>query len=314
MSASGLRVGLQGSGQLVEGLPPPGFFQAVAERAEVLGYDSLWAGDHLSFLNPILDVVVALTTFAAVTERILLGAGVLLLPLRHPGVVAKEMASLDWLCQGRLILGVGVGGEGDKDFQAAGVDRGERGARADEALMALRALFAGGATFQGRLFSFSDIAIEPGPARPGGPPLWVGGRSQAAIRRAGRLGDGWMPIWVSPERFQAGWSEVRRTAAEAGRDADALEAAVVLPARVDADGAAARRRAGEHLARRYGRTMEARVVERYCLVGTPGECRERLAAYAKAGAGHVILNLCAGPGDFLDQAERLAAEVVEEVR
>lgn len=308
-------MGLQGSGQLVEGLPDPGFFRAVAERAEELGYDSLWAGDHLSFLNPILDVVVALSAFAAVTERILLGAGVLLLPLRHPGVVAKEASSLDWLSGGRLVLGVGVGGEGDKDFQAAGIDRRERGPRADEAMQALRALFAGpGASFRGRFFSFSGIAVEPGPARPGGPPLWVGGRSKAAIRRAGRLGDGWMPIWVSPERFAAGWDEVRRAAAEAGREPEALEPAVVLPARVEEDGAAARRRAREHLARRYGREIEPWVVERYCLAGTPAQCRARLRAYAQAGARHAVLNLCAGPGDFMAQAERLAHEVVAEGR
>lgn len=313
MAGGALSIGLQGSGQLTDGLPRPGFFCAVARRAEELGYDSLWAGDHLSFVNPILDATVALAAFAAVTERIVLGAGVLLLPLRHPSVVAKEFASLDWLSGGRVVLGVGVGGEGGKDFEAVGVDPRERGARADEAMRALRALFAGPeATFRGRFFSFAGVTIEPAPARPGGPPLWVGGRSQAAIRRAGRLGDGWMPIWVSPERFADGWSEVRRQAREAGRDPEALVPAVVLPARVEDDGAAARRRAREHLARRYGRDIEERVVERYCLAGAPEECAARLRAYVEAGARHLVLNLCAGPADFLDQAERLAGEVVSE--
>jgi probable F420-dependent oxidoreductase len=307
----GLRVGLQGSGQLVEGLPEPSFFRAVVERAEALGYDSLWAGDHLSFLNPILDVVVALSAFAALSERILLGAGVLLLPLRQPGLVAKEMASLDWLSGGRLLLGVGVGGEGQGDFQAAGVDPSERGERADEAMRALRKLFSGTeADFQGRFFSFRGVRIDPPPAQPGGPPLWVGGRSPAAIRRAGRLGDGWMPIWVSPRRFAEGWREVRREAAEAGRDPDTLEPAVVLPARVEDDGAAARRRAREHLSRRYGRELQEPVIDRYCLVGAPKECVGRLQEYARAGVRHVVLNLCAGPEDFLLQAERLALEVV----
>ena len=312
MSEKGLRLGLQGSGQLVEGLPSSRFFRVVAERAEEIGYDSLWAGDHVSFVNPILDPMVALSLFAAATERVELGTSVLLLPLRHPSLVAKQAASLDWLSGGRLVLGVGVGGEGEKDFQAAGVDVRERGARADEAMRALRALFAGPeATFRGRFFSFAGVTIAPGPARRGGVPLWVGGRSQAAIRRAGRVGDGWMPIWVSPERFAEGWSEVRRQAEEAGRDPQALVPAVVLPARVEDDGALARRRAQEHLSRRYGQPFPERVIERYCVAGTPEECAARLRDYVRAGASHVVLNLCAGPGDFLAQAERLA-EVARE--
>ncbi len=312
MSRQGLRLGLQGSGQLVEGLPAPAFFRTVAERAEELGYDSLWAGDHISFVNPILDPLVALSVFAAVTERVELGTGVLLLPLRHPALVAKQAASLDWLSGGRLVLGVGVGGEGEQDFLAVGVDRRERGARADEAMAALRVLFGGQeASFRGRFVAFSGVTIEPRPARPGGPPLWVGGRSQAALRRAGRLGDGWMPIWVSPERFAQGWQEVRRQARQAGRDPEALTAAVVLPARVEDDGLLARRRAQEHLSRRYGQAFSEGVIERYCLAGTPEECLRRLRQYVDAGAAHVVLNLCAGPGDFLVQAERLA-EVARE--
>jgi len=308
----GWQLGLQGSGQLVGGLPSPRFFRAVAERAEELGYDSLWAGDHISFVNPILDPLVALSLFAAATERVELGTSVLLLPLRHPSVVAKQAASLDWLSGGRLVLGVGVGGEGEKDFRAVGVDPRERGARADEALQALAALLSGPeASFRGRFFSFSGVTIAPGPARMRRVPFWVGGRSQAAIRRAARLGHGWMPIWVSPERFAEGWGEVARQAKEAGRDSDALVPAVVLPARVEDDGPLARRRAQEHLSRRYGQPFPERVVERYCLAGTPGECARRLRDYVSAGARHVVLNLCAGEADFLAQAERLA-EVARE--
>ena len=310
MTADGLRFGLQGSGQLVEGTPDPGLFRATAELAEAVGYDSVWAGDHISFNNPILDVVVALSTFAAATERVAVGAGVVLLPLRHPSLVAKELASLDYLSGGRVVLGVGVGGEGGKDFEAVGVPVGERGARTDEAMLALRELFSGReASFAGRFFRFEGITIEPSSPQPGGPPLWVGGRSAAALSRAGRLGDGWMPIWVSPERFAAGWAEVRRIAGEASRDPDVLIPAVVLPARIADDGERARRLAAEHLARRYGMEVEEHLVRRYCLAGTPEECSARIHDYVQAGARHVIFNLCAGPRDFLEQAERLVADV-----
>ncbi|HZT53953.1 MAG TPA: LLM class flavin-dependent oxidoreductase [Gaiellaceae bacterium] len=298
-------LGLQGSGQLVGGAPDPGFFRAVAELAESVGYESLWAGDHVSFHNPILDVTVALACFAARTERIRIGAGVVLLPLRHPSLVARAFASLDYLSGGRVVLGVGVGGEGGKDFEAVGVAPGERGARTDEAMLALRELFRGpGASFSGRFFSFAGVTIEPAPAQPGGPPLWVGGRSPGALRRAGRLGDGWMPLWVSPERFADGLAEVRRHAQEAGRDPSSVAAVAVCPALV---GERARERLAEHLAARYGMAPDLRLVERYCVAGTPAECAARVRAYVDAGAEHIVLNPGCAPAQLLDQAERLHA-------
>lgn len=269
--------GIQGSGQHVNGAPDAGVFRELAQTAEALGYDSIWAGDHISYRNPILDVVVALTTFAAVTERITIGAGVVLLPLRHPSVVAKEFSSLDYLSGGRVILGVGVGGEGEKDFEAVGVPVRERGARTNEAMRALRALFDGGGSFSGRYFSFEGIEIEPGPAQPGGPPLWVGGRSEAAIERAATLGDGWIPLWVSPERLAAGCEQLP----------DRIVPSVVLPAHVGES-----RHLYEHLRQRYAGDFSEHVVDRYCIAGSPDECAARLREYVDAGARHVVFNVC----------------------
>lgn len=299
-------VGIQGSGQLAGGLPDPGRFRTVAELAEELGYDSLWAGEHLAFHNPILDLGVALAAFAAVTDRIALGAAVVLLPLRHPSLVAKQAASLDYLSRGRLLLGVGVGGEGAKDFEAAGVALSERGGRTDEGIRALRALLAGGrASFHGRFYRFEDVSIEPAPARPGGPPILVGGRSEAARRRAGRLGDGWLPYLVSPAGFARGVADVRRHALAEGRDPDALEHSVVAFARVEDDGNKAREAAREHLSRRYAMQFEPHHVERLCVAGSPLECTARLREYAAAGAGHVALNPAVDEAGFLEQVRRL---------
>jgi probable F420-dependent oxidoreductase len=279
--------GIQGSGQQVGRVVPDlGRLRELAQAAEELGYDSIWAGDHISYRNPILDVVVALSTFAAVTERITIGAGIVLLPLRHPSVVAKEFASLDHVSGGRVILGVGVGGESAKDFEAVGVDPRERGARTDEAMRALRELFHGRASFSGRFFSFEDVVIEPGPAQPGGPPLWVGGRSPAAIRRAASLGDGWIPIWVSTERFREGIAQLP----------DHVVPAVTLPAHVGD-----RRDLFEQLQRRYAGEFTEHVVDRYCVAGTPEECAARVREYVDAGAQHIVFNI-AEPED----AERLA--------
>jgi probable F420-dependent oxidoreductase len=276
--------GIQGSGQQVEGTPDPGVFREVAVRAEELGYDSIWAGDHISYRNPILDIVVALSTFAAVTSRITLGAGIVLLPLRHPSVVAKEFASLDYLSGGRTILGVGVGGESGPDFDAVGVSPRERGARTDDSMRALRELFRDRpAAYQGQFFSFAGISIDPPPAQPGGPPLWVAGRSEPAIRRAATLGDGWIPIWVS---------------AQAIADAELPERvtrAVTLPAHVGDP-----QRLLEHLRIRYSGEFGEHVIDRYCVAGEPEHCVARVREYIDAGAKHVVFNALEP-----DDAERL---------
>ena len=269
----------------------------MAEAAEELGYDSIWAGDHISFHNPIVDVTVALSTFAACTDRITIGAGIVLLPLRHPSLVAKEFASLDWISGGRVILGVGVGGEGPKDFEAVGVPLRERGARMDEALMALKDLFGSDdASFAGRFFDFQGISIAPRSAQRDGPPIWIGGRSKAAIRRAGTLGDGWMPIWVSAERLAEGLDAARSWGTK-------VTGAVVLPALV---GERARERLAAHLAQRYAMEVPLELVDRYCCAGTVAQCAARVAEYADAGAEHVIFNLGCGPDEFLDQVEQLS--------
>jgi probable F420-dependent oxidoreductase len=285
--------GVQGSGQLVGGAPDPGLFREVAVRAEELGFDSLWAGDHISFTNPLLDVTVALSAFAACTDRIRIGAGVVLLPLRSPAVVAKEFASLDYLSRGRVVLGVGVGGEGEKDFEAVGVSMRERGARTDEAMRALKALFSSSpASFSGRFWSFEGVSIEPQPAQAGGPPLWVGGRSEAALRRAAELGDGWLPIWVSPGRFARGLEELP----------ERVTRAVALPSVVGGTLEEAR----TYLSRRYGTGFSREAVERYCLFGPAETCAERVAAYVEAGAEHVVFNPAVEPAAWLEQIERLA--------
>jgi probable F420-dependent oxidoreductase len=307
--------GIQGSGQHVGGSPAPATLRAIAAEAEAAGFDSIWASDHLSFVNPIHEPLVALALFAATTERIALGTSVLLLPLRPPALVAKAAASLDVLSGGRLLLGVGVGGEGEKDFEAAGVPRAERGARTDEAMEVLRALWRGGpVTHHGGFHAFSDVEISPVPARPGGPPLLVGGRSPGALRRAGRLGDGWLAYMASPERFTRDMADVRRAAEAAGRDPAVLLPAIVLPAHVDDDGPRAAARMRAHLGSRYAQEVEQRVVERYTLAGTPEHAVARLQEYAAAGVRHVVLNPAGPPEALLDETRRLAADVVVPTR
>src|SRR5690242_19956084 len=175
---------------------------------EELGVASVWQGGHVLPPSPTGEAITRLALLAAWTERVRIGTAVLLLPLYHPVVVAKQLADLDARSGGRVSAGVGVGGEFPAEFDAVGVPLAERGARTDEALEILRLLWAGGPkTHHGTFFRFEDVELRPvrtpdtGGMQKHGPPLIVSGRKPPAMRRAARLGDGWMPYLVSPDAY-----------------------------------------------------------------------------------------------------------------
>jgi probable F420-dependent oxidoreductase len=204
----------------------------LAREAEALGFGSIWLPDHvLRVFGPVLDPLVALAFLAGVTERARLGTGVLVVPYRHPVVLANAASSLDALSGGRFVFGAGVGWN-DGEFAALGVEKGERGARTEEALVAMRALWSGEpAGHDGHFFSFEDATLGTPPLTPGGPPVFVGGYAGTSFRRAARFGAGWMGFKDSPE----GISKVRRSVAghleELGRDPSGFELATTLEVR-----------------------------------------------------------------------------------
>ena len=170
----------------------------LVELVEGCGFDSLWVGDHISFPVAILDPLLQLAQAAVISRRLVLGTAVYLLPLRHPAPVAKQVATLDHLTEGRLIFGVGVGGEFPKEYEVCGIPLKERGARLSEAIPIMRKLWSGEpASHNGGCYpAFDGVAMQPPPRQPGGPPIWFGGRSEGALRRTGRLGDGWLAYVV----------------------------------------------------------------------------------------------------------------------
>src|SRR5881227_2876244 len=196
--------------------------QALVRLVDDCGYDSLWVGDHLAFAVAILDPLLQLAQAAVVSRRLKLGCNVYLLPLRHPVPVAKQVATLDHLSEGRLIFGVGVGGEFPKEFEACGVPVNERGARLSEGIPLLRSLLRGETVdHQGRHYgNFAGLALQPPARQPGGPPIWVGGRANAALASTGRLADGWISYVVTPETFRAGLDKIAAAADAAGRKID----------------------------------------------------------------------------------------------
>jgi probable F420-dependent oxidoreductase len=284
-------------------------------RIEELGYDSAWTSEHIFFYFPTFDALTSLAAMAARTSRIRLGTAVLLLPLRPAALAAKEIASVDNISGGRVIVGAGVGGEYPKEFEAVGVPVRERGIRADEALHILKLLYTeDNIRFEGRFTKLDGVTLAPKPVQPGGPPIWVAGRSEAAMRRAGRLGDGYLPYLFSPERFREGLAKAREYAEKAGRDPGAITGAIYQFICI-ADGyEEARSMAAADLSRRYNQPFE-KIVDRYVVMGNADDCAARLADFAAAGVEHFILvPIVPAPSDFMPHVEAYAAQLLPKTR
>jgi len=288
--------------------------RALIELIDRLGYDSVWVGDHLSFAVSILDPIVQLAQAAVFSARLTFGTGVYLLPLRHPGPVAKQIATLDHLCGGRLIFGVGVGGEFASDFAAAGVPREERGARLSEGIEVLRKLWSGKAvSHAGRFFPFEDLAMKPPPLQSGGPPIWCGGRSHAALRRAGRLADGFVSYVVTPEMFRSALEEIEQAADAARRSLDSFGTGHLLFARIDSSYEEALDAAAQSLSVRYAMDFRE-AAKKYCALGRPEDMAARLREFYDAGVRHIVMDFV-GPYEERDQQiVRFAEEVMPLLR
>ena len=273
-------------------LPTIDELAALVRLIDDCGYDSLWVGDHLAFAVSILDPLLQLAQAAVVSRRLTLGTNVYLLPLRHPGPVAKQVASLDHLSEGRLIFGVGVGGEFPQEFAVAGVPLGERGARLSAAIPLLRQLWSGEpASYSGKYFGkFADVAMQPPARQPGGPPIWCGGRADAALARAGRLADGWISYVVTPDQYRAALAKIAAAAAAAGRMVARFGTGHLLFARLDGSYEAALDAAATSLSQRYAMDFR-RATERYAALGTAEQVAQRIRDFHTAGARHLVIDL-----------------------
>ena len=221
----------------------PRLLREFLHAAEAAGVESVWAVEHVvvadgyeprypysadgrmpsgNVVVPMPDPLELLAFAAAVTERLLLGTAVVVAPLHSPVVLAKRAATVDRLAEGRVRLGLGIGWQVE-EYAAVGAAFSERGARLEESIAAMRALWAvSPATFRGKFTSFDRVHLAPQPAA-GAVPIVLGGNSDAAVERCGRVGDGWFPYTIDPDGFAAGVAAIRRGEAEAGRAAGAVE-------------------------------------------------------------------------------------------
>jgi probable F420-dependent oxidoreductase len=277
-----------------------------AQRAEELGFDSVWVSDHFfySFARygadpaPIasLDPLTTLAGVAAVTQRVRIGTLVLCAPFRHPALLARTTASIDLLSGGRLDLGLGAGWMRE-EFDAFGYRFGEIGERFDaleESLEVVRLLFGGEpVTYDGPTVTLRDAVLAPAPGEP--PPVWVGGKGgPRLLRLAARLADGWNTVWrFSPDAYAAKLADVRAACEAAGRDPATFGLSVGLYSLIGEDEAAARAAFERGRAAAPG---DAMVADDYAswrgdtLSGTPEQVLERVAAFGSLGVRELIVS------------------------
>jgi len=283
-------------------LPDPAAARRLVRLAEDNGFSAIAVGDHLAFALPILDPFVQLAQVAALSDKLTVQTSVYLLPLRHPTPVAKQAATLDIISGGRFVMGLGVGGEFPGEFAAAGVPHKERGARLNEGIEVLRKLWTGQpVSHEGRFFSFPETQMLPKPARPGGPPLWVGGRTQAAFRRGGTLCDGYISYVVTPDQFRQALEEIGRHYETSGRSLAEYGAAHLLFMRLGSTYEAAFKDANALLSERYAMDF-SRATKRYVALGKPEDVAEAINGFYQVGVRHLEL-------DFLGTADERAAQI-----
>jgi probable F420-dependent oxidoreductase len=285
-----------------------------ARHAEALGYDYLGCGEHMMFHGPIGNSLVSLSIAAGVTTSIKLMSSVVLLPLYTPMVLAKLTSVLDVASGGRYHLGVGIGGEFPKEFEACGIPLRQRASRANEALEVIPKLWTESSlTFEGKYSRFAGITLSPRPLQEPHPPIWVAGRKEPAMARAAKHGDGWLPYMFTPEMLHESIGKIRELRGEAAPGRKDVRAGLFIFTSIGRDREAALRQAAHALGRNYAQDF-SRIVEKYTLCGTPADCRRRLEEYVDAGAQTVMITWACEPERVPQNLQSFAEEVAPEFR
>ena len=287
---------------------------STAEWAEAVGFDAVWAGDHIVHPWHFMEALTSLTFAAARTRTIGIGSCVLLLPMRTLSIVAAQTATLATLSNGRLRLGIGIGGEWPKEWQAAGVPLKERGARLEEALPLLRRIYAGEAVdAEGRFNSFSGVSVSPLPPPI---PVYLAGKAEAALDRIGRLADGGLGFFVTPKGFQRSSAAIEARE-RAGRIGQPFERGLLLHFLLDDSHAAVTKALELNFGFPRDLKLAANVeqLKQLALVGSADDVLARLQQFIDVGC----TTFCVSPMEketeaYRRQVERFAAEVLPRLK
>ncbi len=289
------------------GIADPQQVLALGPVAETLGYDSIWVMDHLFNIGyirerlddkPYYHPLATLSYLSATTQRVALGTSVMVLPYHNPVELAKYVATLDHMSGGRVILGVGVGAM-TEEFAALSLSMRQRGTLTNESIAIMKELWTNpDPSYDSPRWRFSDLKFSPKPWQKPHVPLWVGGSSPGALKRAATMGDGWHPTGMSPEVFSQGRQEVRTLASAAGRDPGALT--MSMRVEVEAHGGPSSQRA-QSRTRLPGDDVEAMITG--------------LRAYQSAGVDHIVLALNSGDiAKITELMETIASQVIPHIR
>ncbi|MGA3005730.1 MAG: LLM class flavin-dependent oxidoreductase [Acetobacteraceae bacterium] len=292
--------------QIMEGKPDVASLLALAARAEAEGYDSVWVGDSV-LARPRHDPLTLLAGVAGRVPRVELGTAVLLPALRNPVLLAHQVATIDQISEGRLILGVGFAADVPNiraEFAACGVPFDKRIGRMMDGLRLCRALWTGQPVdWEGR-WPVHQGVLAPTPYRAGGPPLWIGGNLPTSLERAGKFFDGWFPVAPAADAFATGLAQVRSIAAAAGRVPASVTGAMYVTIALDDDAAKANDRLMRFLGAYYA-PQPAEVIRKRqaCYAGPVQGVAAYLEAYAQAGVTHFCVRFA---GDHETQMTALA--------
>jgi probable F420-dependent oxidoreductase len=294
-----------------------------AKRAEALGYDRVTIGEHVMELDPPRPTLLSIPAMAAAagaTTKLRVMTGIVIAPLYHPVMLAKLVASLDVVSSGRLDFGIGISGQRDTrvEFDALGIPVNTRGRRTDEMLRVMKRLWCEEeVTHQGRFFQFEGVTLLPRPIQDPYPPVWVAGRSDAAMRRAAVLGDGWYPYLFTVRRLKSSNETIRRYAAEAGRDLDGFHWGLNQPTAVSDDRNESLALAVTNVGSRYvtpDRSAED-IARALCMAGTPEDCVAGVHDRVEAGVRDFNLSFLASDSKGLyRQMEMFADRVIPQFR
>jgi alkanesulfonate monooxygenase SsuD/methylene tetrahydromethanopterin reductase-like flavin-dependent oxidoreductase (luciferase family) len=297
--------------RVMEGRPQTGPLLALAERAEELGFDSVWVGDSL-LARPRHDPLTLLAAVAARTRKVQLGTAVFLPALRNPVVLAHQLATLDQISEGRLVLGAGIASDVPNiraEFVAAGVPFEGRVGRMMEGLRLARALWAGNPVDWDGRWRVEGGLLGPTPFRPGGPPIWMAGSVRPALERAARHFDGWFANEASLARWTGQWGEVQSILHDAGRDPSQFVAAVYVTLALDEDADRAGERLDAFLEHYYGQPAAVMRRRQSCFAGPEAGAGAYVKGFADAGASHLIVRFTGDHERSLETFTRLRTDL-----
>ena len=269
--------------------------------------DSIWLADRIVAPAYSMESMTIMAAIAARTKRMKFGNSVLALPLRNPAVLAKEIATVDFISKGRMLPAVGLGTDSPNEFEACGSNIKQRAGRTDEALDLMRKLWSeDDVTFEGRYYTVHDATIQPKPHQDP-MPVWIGGRTEPAFRRVGRRGDGWLTASLTPDEVGHGIERIHHYAEEAGRTVPDDHFGTIISFRLDDSKAKAVETAAPYL---MGRLRPELDPFDYAAIGTPDDIAAMVQRYVDNGATKFVLRHAGPPEETLAQTERAARDVI----